>query len=103
MQLSRKESVCVCWGSDLGAVVLQVVWPREGLQRPSHGPAGAQSGGPLQLLLPQVHHENCSNARRSGKRPPNASGVGRWRNVILAGWCQSTDLKSLCVLLCLRR
>ena len=43
-----------------------MVWPGEGLQCASHGPAGAQSRGPLQLLWPQIHHENCPYAGRSG-------------------------------------
>lgn len=45
---------------------LQVVWPREGLQCPSDGPAWAQSGGPLQLLLSPLHHEDGPYAGRPG-------------------------------------
>lgn len=44
----------------------QVVWPRERLQRPSHGPAWTQSGGPVQFLLTSFHNENSPDASRPG-------------------------------------
>lgn len=53
--------------TDVGACVLQVVWAGERLQRPSDGSARPQPGGSVQLLLAQVHNENRSHARRSGK------------------------------------
>lgn len=44
----------------------QVVWPRERLQRPSHGLAWTQSGGPVQFLLTSFHNENSPDAGRPG-------------------------------------
>ena len=45
---------------------LQVVWTGKGLQCSSHGPARTQSGRPLQLLLPALHHEDRPHVGRSG-------------------------------------
>ena len=39
-----------------------MVWPRKGLQRFSDGPSGTLLGGPLQLLLPEIHHEDRLDA-----------------------------------------
>lgn len=44
----------------------QMVWPGEGLQCPSHGPAWTQSGGSVQLLLSSLHHEDSPYAGRPG-------------------------------------
>lgn len=52
--------------TSLSLLCHQVVWPREGLQCPSHGPAWTQSGGPVQLLLSPFHHEDGPHASRPG-------------------------------------
>ena len=44
-------------------VCVQMVRAGEGLQCASDGLAGTQPGGPLQLLWPQIHHENSAYAR----------------------------------------
>lgn len=44
--------------------LFQMVRLREGPQHPSDGPAGSITGGPLQLLLAPVHHQDCAHASR---------------------------------------
>lgn len=50
--------VCVCLHPS-GYPIDKVVRSRGGLQRDGDGVTGPQSGGPVQLLFPQVQPEDC--------------------------------------------
>lgn len=64
MKQPYTQFVCICVYSS-GHPIDKVVWCRGRLQRDGNGAAWPQSGGPFQLLLPEVQPKDCPAFGRS--------------------------------------
>lgn len=73
----------------LTVICHQVVWPRERLQRPSHGLAWTQSGGLVQFLLSSFHNENSPDAGRPGNLQLNTPNSANYLEILTVSKGQS--------------